>query len=163
MGHRAALRFGTPELLFSLSVALLVIVVAVPMLLIFFSAFWVDGHFNVADVIKVLQHPETYKALLNSLILSVGVTITGTIVGTFFAWLVTRTDLPFKKTMKLLFLVPFMLPAFIGALAWRQLLGPVGYPAPIGRVPRAAIRCRIRGELARRPTGDGYREDVVIG
>ncbi len=121
-------RFGTPQLLFGISVAILVIVVAVPMLLIFFNAFWVDGHFNVADVIKVLRQPETYKALLNSLVLSVGVTITGTIVGTFFAWLVTRTDLPFKRTMKLLFLVPFMLPAFIGALAWKMLLSPrAGY------------------------------------
>lgn len=125
---RAQSRFGTPELLFGLSAAILVIVVGVPMLLIFFNAFWVDGHFNVADVIDVLRHPETYKALLNSLILSVGVTITGTIVGTFFSWLVTRTDLPFKKTMKLLFLVPFMLPAFIGALAWKMLLSPrAGY------------------------------------
>jgi len=121
-------RFGTPELLFGLSVAVLVIVVAVPMLLIFFNAFWVDGHFNVVDVIRVLRHPETYKALWNSLVLSIGVTITGTIVGTFFAWLVTRTDLPFKRTMKLLFLVPFMLPAFIGALAWKMLLSPrAGY------------------------------------
>ena len=128
MNARTQSRFGTPELLFGLSVAVLVIVVGVPMLLIFFNAFWVDGHFNVADVITVLRHPETYKALLNSLILSVGVTITGTIVGTFFAWLVTRTDLPFKKTMKLLFLVPFMLPAFIGALAWKMLLSPrAGY------------------------------------
>ncbi|MCX7142764.1 MAG: iron ABC transporter permease [Proteobacteria bacterium] len=123
-----AARFGTPQLLFGTSVAILVIVVAVPMLLIFFNAFWVDGHFNVVDVIKVLRQPETYKALLNSLVLSVGVTITGTIVGTFFAWLVTRTDLPFKNTMKLLFLVPFMLPAFIGALAWKMLLSPrAGY------------------------------------
>lgn len=128
MSTKTQSRFGTPELLFGLSVAILVIVVAVPMLLIFFNAFWVDGHFNVVDVVKVLQHPETYKALGNSLILSVGVTITGTIVGTFFAWLVTRTDLPFKKTMKLLFLVPFMLPAFIGALAWKMLLSPrAGY------------------------------------
>ena len=125
---RKGSRFGTPELLFGISVAILVMVVAVPMLLIFFNAFWVDGHFNVADVIKVLRQPETYKALLNSLVLSVGVTITGTAVGTFFAWLVTRTDLPFKKTMKLLFLVPFMLPAFIGALAWKMLLSPrAGY------------------------------------
>jgi iron(III) transport system permease protein len=125
---KAKARFGTPEILFGLSVAVLVIVVAVPMLLIFFNAFWVDGHFNVADVVKVLRQPETYKALGNSLVLSVGVTITGTIVGTFFAWLVTRTDLPFKKTMKLLFLVPFMLPAFIGALAWKMLLSPrAGY------------------------------------
>jgi iron(III) transport system permease protein len=98
------------------------------MLLIFFNAFWVDGHFNVADVVRVLQRKETYEALLNSLILSGGVTVTGTIVGSFFAWLVTRTDLPFKKTMKLLFLVPFMLPAFIGALAWKMLLSPrAGY------------------------------------
>jgi iron(III) transport system permease protein len=121
-------RLGTSQLIFALSVGILVIVVAVPMLLIFFNAFWVDGHFNVADVVKVLQRPETYKALVNSLVLSAGVTVTGTIVGTFFAWLVTRTDLPFKKTMKLLFLVPFMLPAFIGALAWKMLLSPrAGY------------------------------------
>ena len=120
--------FGTPEILFMLSVGVLVIVVAVPMLLIFFNAFWVDGHFNVADVVMVLKKQETYEALMNSLILSGGVTVTGTIVGTFFAWLVTRTDLPFKKTMKLLFLVPFMLPAFIGALAWKMLLSPrAGY------------------------------------
>ncbi|MBZ4210198.1 MAG: iron ABC transporter permease [Comamonadaceae bacterium] len=121
-------RFGTSQILFGLSVGILVVVVAVPMLLIFFNAFWVDGHFNLVDVLKVLRHPQTYKALLNSLVLSAGVTITGTIVGTFFAWLVTRTDLPFKKTMKLLFLVPFMLPAFIGALAWKMLLSPrAGY------------------------------------
>ena len=120
--------FGTPELLFMLSVGVLVVVVAVPMLLIFFNAFWVDGHFNIADVLGVLRRKETYEALLNSLILAGGVTITGTFVGTFFAWLVTRTDLPFKKTMKLLFLVPFMLPAFIGALAWKMLLSPrAGY------------------------------------
>jgi len=121
-------RFGTSQILFGLSVGILVVVVAVPMLLIFFNAFWVDGHFNLVDVLKVLRQPQTYKALLNSLVLSVGVTVTGTIVGTFFAWLVTRTDLPFKKTMKLLFLVPFMLPAFIGALAWKMLLSPrAGY------------------------------------
>jgi len=121
-------RFGTPEVLFMLSVGVLIVVVAFPMLLIFFNAFWVDGHFNVTDVVRVLQRKETYQALLNSLILSGGVTVTGTIVGTLFAWLVTRTDLPFKKTMKLLFLVPFMLPAFIGALAWKMLLSPrAGY------------------------------------
>jgi iron(III) transport system permease protein len=96
----------------------------VPVLLIFINAFWVDGHFNVADVLKVLRQPDTYQALLNSLVLASGVTVTGTCVGTFFAWLVTRTDLPFKGSMKVLFLVPFMLPAFIGALAWKMLLSP---------------------------------------
>ena len=128
MMHKTKQGFGTSELLFALSVGILIVVVAFPMLLIFFNAFWVDGHFNVADVVMVLQRKETYEALFNSLVLSGGVTVTGTIVGTFFAWLVTRTDLPFKKTMKLMFLVPFMLPAFIGALAWKMLLSPrAGY------------------------------------
>lgn len=117
-------RFGTSQILLGLSIAILVIVVAVPVLLIFLNAFWVNGAFNITDVVKVLSEPDTYQALVNSLILASGVTVTGTIVGTFFAWLVTRTDLPFKGTMKVLFLVPFMLPSFIGALAWKMLLSP---------------------------------------
>ncbi len=120
----AAPRFGTAQVLFGLAVGILVIFVAVPVLLIFFNAFWVNGAFNVADVLKVLRQKDTYEALLNSLVLASGVTVTGTIVGTFFAWLVTRTDLPFKGAMKVLFLVPFMLPSFIGALAWKMLLSP---------------------------------------
>ncbi|MDR3073679.1 MAG: iron ABC transporter permease, partial [Deltaproteobacteria bacterium] len=64
----------------------------------------------------------------NSIIIATGTTVGSTIVGTFFAWLVTRTDLPYKKFMKGMFLVPFMLPSFIGALAWKMLLSPrAGY------------------------------------
>jgi iron(III) transport system permease protein len=120
--------FGTAESILGLSIAILVIVVAVPVLLIFFNAFWVKGAFNVTDVMKILGEPDTYKALLNSLYIASGVTVMSTAIGTFFAWLVTRTDLPFKGAMKVLFLVPFMLPSFIGALAWKMLLSPrAGY------------------------------------
>jgi iron(III) transport system permease protein len=62
--------------------------------------------------------------VVNSLVIAGAVTIVSTILGVFFAWLVSRTDLPFKETMKLLFLVPFMLPSFIGAIAWKILLSP---------------------------------------
>lgn len=117
-------RVGAAPVLFGLAVAILVIVVAVPVLLIFWNAFWVDGHFNVADVVKILSEPTTYRALLNSLVLASGVTVFGTLLGTAFAWLVTRTDLPMKGLMKVLLLVPFMLPSFIGALAWKMLLSP---------------------------------------
>lgn len=129
MNNKLAMpRIGTAQILLGLSIGILVVVVAVPVLLILFNSFWVKGQFNVLDVGRVLSQPETYQALLNSLILAGGVTITGTTVGTFFAWLVTRTDLPYKGLMKVLFLVPFMLPSFIGALAWKMLLSPrAGY------------------------------------
>ena len=56
---------------------------------------------------NILKQEETYEALLNSLFIASGVTVMSTIIGTFFAWLVTRTDLPYKGFMKVMFLVPF--------------------------------------------------------
>lgn len=116
--------FGVAQLILFLSIAVLVVVVAFPVLLILFNAFWVEDHFNFDGAIMILQQPATYQALKNSLIIAAMSTIGSTIVGTFFAWLVTRTDLPHKKFMKAMFLVPFMLPSFIGAMAWKMLLSP---------------------------------------
>jgi len=120
--------FGIAEILLAVSVLILVIVVAVPILLILWTALFIDGSLNTRDILKVLSQPDTYEALKNSLIIAAGVTFFSTITGVFFAWLVSRTDLPLKETMKVLFLIPFMLPPFIGALAWKMLLSPrAGY------------------------------------
>ncbi len=121
-------KWGAAEIVLVLSILILIVVVAIPVLLIFWNAFVIDGTFNIKDVAKVLSQPDTYEALMNSVIIAAGVTFFSTIIGIFFAWLVSRTDLPFKETMKLLFIVPFMLPSFIGALAWKMLLSPrAGY------------------------------------
>ncbi|MEI0603891.1 iron ABC transporter permease [Brachyspira alvinipulli] len=121
-------KISVAQLVLILSILILVIIVAVPVLLILFTAFFENGKLNVAGVAKVLSDKDTYTALLNSLIIAVGTTFISTIFGVFFAWLVARTDLPFKKFMKIMFLVPFMLPSFIGALAWKILLSPnAGY------------------------------------
>ncbi len=121
--------FGTAQIILALSIGILVVFVAFPVLLILWNAFFDNnGNFNATDVVNVLTHPDTYQALLNSVIIALGTTIGSTTIGTFFAWLVTRTDLPYKKFMKGMFLVPFMLPSFIGALAWKMLLSPrAGY------------------------------------
>lgn len=105
--------FGVAQLILFISIAVLVIFVAWPVLLILFNAFFVDGSFNSHDFYAVLTEPETFQAIINSLIIASMTTIGSTIVGTFFAWLVTRTALPYKNFMKSLFLVPFMLPSFI--------------------------------------------------
>ncbi|MDP3176894.1 MAG: iron ABC transporter permease [Spirochaetaceae bacterium] len=124
MNALAKRKFGVAELLLLFSILVLVVVVAVPIVLIFATAFFDDGKFNIAGVLKILGDPDTYQALLNSAVIACGTTLLSTMIGTFFAWLVSRTDLPFKRTMKALFLVPFMLPSFIGALAWKILLSP---------------------------------------
>jgi iron(III) transport system permease protein len=117
-------KLGAAELVLVFSILVLVIVVAVPVVLIFATAFFENGKFNLAGIVKVLSDPDTYQALLNSVQIALGTTFFSTAIGVFFAWLVARTDLPFKRAMKALFLVPFMLPSFIGALAWKVLLSP---------------------------------------
>jgi iron(III) transport system permease protein len=117
-------KYGVAELLLLFSVLILVVVVAVPILLILWTSFVVDGTLNIAGIVDVLRQPDVFQALVNSLVIAAAVTVVSTILGVFFAWLVSRTDLPFKGAMKLLFLVPFMLPSFIGAIAWKILLSP---------------------------------------
>ena len=95
--------FGVAEVILFLSIAILVIVVVVPVALIFFNAFFVDGQFNAADVVKTLSEGETYQALLNSLFIASGVTSLRHHCGHLFAWLVTRTDIPYKGFMKSMF------------------------------------------------------------
>ena len=66
--------FGVAQIILFFSIAILVIVVAVPVLLILFNAFWVNGEFNLRDVANIIMEPETYKALTNSLIIASGTT-----------------------------------------------------------------------------------------
>ncbi|MEW6265164.1 MAG: iron ABC transporter permease [Thermodesulfobacteriota bacterium] len=120
--------WGAAEIVLFLSVLILVLVVAIPVFLIFWNAFVVDGGLNITAIVKVLTKPDVFQALFNSIKIAAGVTLISTVIGVFFAWLATRTDIPFKETLKVLFLIPFMLPSFIGALAWKILLSPrAGY------------------------------------
>ena len=117
-------KFGMAEVALIFSIAILVAVVAVPVIMIFLTAFFKDGHFNLAGVVEVLKQKDTYLALKNSLIIAFGVTLFSTIIGVFFAWLLARTDIPCKKALNAMFMVPFMLPSFICAMAWKVLLSP---------------------------------------
>nr|WP_275983734.1 iron ABC transporter permease [Paenibacillus hamazuiensis] len=59
-----------------------------------------------------------YKPLLNSFNIAIWVSVLSMIVGGTLAWLVTRTDIPLKKTIGFLAIIPYMLPSWIKAFAW---------------------------------------------
>lgn len=127
-GIKIKKKFGVAEAVLIFSILVLVVIVAVPVIMIFLTAFFKDGHFNLAGVTEILRQKDTFEALKNSLLIALGVTICSTIIGVFFAWLVARTDIPWKNGLKVMFLVPFMLPSFICAMAWKVLLSPrAGY------------------------------------
>ncbi|OPH46918.1 ABC transporter permease [Paenibacillus ferrarius] len=62
-----------------------------------------------------------YKPMLNSISTSVVVSFASMALGTALAWFVTRTDVPFKKTIAFLAVVPHMLPSWILSIAWMMV------------------------------------------
>ena len=117
-------RFNTGQLLFGFSGLILLITVALPMVMIVYNTFFYGFHFEWTLFGKMLIDPENLKAMWNTIKIAVLVTGFGTIVGLFFAWLIGRSDIPLKNVMKTLFVIPYMFPPFIGAMAWGLLLSP---------------------------------------
>lgn len=63
-------------------------------------------------------------AVLNSLLLAVLSSLGSMLLGTPIAWLVSRSDMPLRRTIRVLVLASFAVPAFVNALSWVLLAGP---------------------------------------
>ncbi len=121
-------KIDTGIMLFALSLLILLITVAMPLLMIVYNTFFYKFSFDWSLFIKMVFNPDNLKAILNTIKIAGIVTVIGTIIGIFFSWLIGRSDIPFKESMKSLFVIPYMFPPFIGAMAWELLLAPrAGY------------------------------------
>lgn len=80
------------------------------------------GSFTFSHWIKVLFDPSSlsifYKPFLNSIITSLGACFVALLFGGVFSWLVTRTNMRWKKTLSSLFIFPYIMPSWTLALAW---------------------------------------------
>lgn len=59
-----------------------------------------------------------WTPLLNTLETSIGISILALSIGALLAWLVVRTDLPGRKFISTVAIIPYMLPSWTIALAW---------------------------------------------
>lgn len=91
------------------------------------NAVLADGRLTVRHVLQTLRDPGAHQTLRHSLTVSTASAVCGTVLGTALAWLVGRTDLPGHRLWDTVMLLPYMIPPFIGAIAWVYLLSPVGY------------------------------------
>jgi iron(III) transport system permease protein len=61
------------------------------------------------------------RPLFNSIATALSVSLCAMTIGAFLAWLVARTDLPFRKTIATAAVLPYVIPSYIHALAWLNL------------------------------------------
>ena len=105
------------------------LIVIYPLWQVLFRSFLDAGVLSLKSYQKVFSYPSYYRALLNSVWISCATAAMCMVLGTLLAFLVIRTDLPGKKILRTLLVLPYALPSFFAAIAWIQLLGPQGYLA----------------------------------
>lgn len=80
------------------------------------------GDFTLFHYERVFNSPLSmalfFKPFLNSLITAFAATAVCLALGGTLAWLVVRTDIPFRKTLHTLVMIPYMLPSWVMALGW---------------------------------------------
>ena len=121
-------RINSTTIVISLSVLLLLYFVIFPMGILLFDSIVKDGAINLENYRNVYSADVNWKALTNTVELSLMVMIASVIITFPLAWLVGRTDMPGKKGFRTLLVSSYMIPPYVGAIAWVQLLNPsVGY------------------------------------
>ena len=94
---------------------------AVPLIYLIVRAAGAD-----ADAWNDLLRDSTWRLLRNTVLLAVSVTAASIAISLPIAWLVVRSDLPFRRVWLVLSVLPLVFPTFVGALAYIAAMGPRG-------------------------------------
>lgn len=103
---------------------LLVFLMLLPMAAIFVTSLFNEQGLTLRNYLEVFTEEALLRAIWNTLIISFWVGALAVLIGALLGWLVTRTDLPWKKTIRALVMASFVTPPFLGAFAWTLLAGP---------------------------------------
>lgn len=120
--------WGLRHLVLTAVTLLLILLVAFPLALLLWNSFRFDGQLSVQHYADVFSESRNFRPFINTIKLGGLTVLTSAIIALPTAYLVARTDLPLKGLIETLLIVPYMIPPFLGAMAWIHLMAPrVGY------------------------------------
>ena len=126
VSRRSPGRLADPALwLFSFLIALLILLVANPILRLVWDSFHTaEGGWSLQSYAVALGNARNLQALVNSLALGAAVTVLTLALGVPLALAVSRSNMPARGLTHLSVLAAFVMPNFLGAIAWILLAGP---------------------------------------
>ena len=95
-----------------------------PLIYMIIKAFFPESDFLFFIFKRLYTYSLNLDALKNTLIAAFATMILGTLLAFPLAWLVGRTNLYGKKFFRALFVLTYMVPPYVGAMAWLRLLNP---------------------------------------
>jgi iron(III) transport system permease protein len=129
-------------ILLGLVVAILIIAPLVSLLLRTFTVSLMDsfrlpgveeGDFTLYHWKRVIATRAAFLSpLLNSMYVALGTALLAMLIGSGLAWLVVETDIPFRGSLSLLAVVPYVLPSWALALPWVEFFKNSSVGRPTG-------------------------------
>ena len=116
--------FDPKWLIIGLIVVFLVIFQVLPLFYLVIKAFFPNGHLSLSAFKRVYTYPMNWSALKNTVITATATMFLGILFAFPLAWLIGRTNLIGSKFFRTLFVTTYMVPPFVGAMAWMRLLNP---------------------------------------
>ena len=116
--------FDIKWIIIFLIVLFLIIFEVFPLLYLVVKAFFPEGSFSLEAFKRVYGYDLNRSAVFNTLITASCTTVLGVAIAFPFAFLVGRTNLYGKKLFRTLFVISYMVPPYVGAMAWARLLNP---------------------------------------
>ena len=110
-------------LIWGLIIFLLVFQV-LPLTYLIIRSFFPNGSFSFEGFQRIYSYALNWQALKNTLLSSTLSMIFGVLIAFPLAWLVGRTNMYGRKFFRSLFLITYMVPPYVGAMAWLRLLNP---------------------------------------
>lgn len=124
LDKRSGFHFDVKWVFILLILAFLLVFLVFPLLYLLFRAFFADGSFSLDAVKRIYSYSLNWDCLRNTLITASLSMVFGVLIAFPLAWLVTRTNLYGRGFFRTLFLLTYMVPPYVGAMAWMRLLNP---------------------------------------
>ena len=95
-----------------------------PLVYLLFRAFFATGHFSLESFARIYSYALNWTCLKNTLFTALLSMVFGVLIAFPLAWLVGRTNLHGRRVFRTLFVMTYMVPPYVGAMAWLRLLNP---------------------------------------
>ena len=103
----------------------LVVLIAMPLSwLAIYSFTDKTRHFTLTNFVTLFSDPDFLDPLFTTAIIAVSSAVICCAVAAPISWLVSRTDMPLRQTVRALVTASFVTPPFLGAVAWELLAAP---------------------------------------
>ncbi len=83
----------------------------------------IAGTFNLDGYREILSE-QSFVTLLNTIGIALAKTIPSVVLAVLLAWILARTDTPFRGSLEVLVTLPFFIPPILTAMAWGMLGNP---------------------------------------